>query len=160
MIWVLWTLAEVILRPVGPSIFLSQFVFDMWPRLSTGKTPQVVRLYVLSHFLATIVLVTSYIHQIGLRFLGALTAIYSPLHDSSQVGLADRARTRSSRSWAPFPSFAALYLYPLNDTWASKYIALTNQHRKIGRQTRREEWILRLESSQWAARRDLGERWQ
>ncbi|KAF8903870.1 hypothetical protein CPB84DRAFT_1845549 [Gymnopilus junonius] len=51
---------------------------------------------------------------------------------------------------APFPStttngvninggvnalFPALYLYPLNDTWAPKHIALTNQHTKIGRQT-------------------------
>ncbi|PPQ84096.1 hypothetical protein CVT25_002177 [Psilocybe cyanescens] len=31
--------------------------------------------------------------------------------------------------------FPALYLYPLNDTWAPKHIALTNLHTKIGRQT-------------------------
>ncbi|KAF8956899.1 hypothetical protein BDZ97DRAFT_1925063 [Flammula alnicola] len=31
--------------------------------------------------------------------------------------------------------FPALYLYPLNDTWAPKHIALTSQHTKIGRQT-------------------------
>ncbi|CAA7269362.1 unnamed protein product [Cyclocybe aegerita] len=44
---------------------------------------------------------------------------------------------------APFPPqnqpatalYPALYLYPLNDTWAPKHIALTNQHTKIGRQT-------------------------
>src|SRR6266511_4203653 len=49
---------------------------------------------------------------------------------------------------APFPSpqssnaqptnntlYPALYLYPLNDTWAPKHITLTNQHTKIGRQT-------------------------
>ncbi|PPQ91336.1 hypothetical protein CVT25_003718, partial [Psilocybe cyanescens] len=29
----------------------------------------------------------------------------------------------------------ALYLYPLNDTWALKHIAPTNLHSKIGRQT-------------------------
>ncbi|KAH9478105.1 hypothetical protein JR316_0010343 [Psilocybe cubensis] len=31
--------------------------------------------------------------------------------------------------------FPALYLYPLNDTWAPKHIALTSMHTKIGRQT-------------------------
>src|SRR6266571_8797827 len=31
--------------------------------------------------------------------------------------------------------YPALYLYPLNDTWAPKHITLTNQHTKIGRQT-------------------------
>lgn len=49
---------------------------------------------------------------------------------------------------APFPSpqanntqppsnalYPALYLYPLNDTWAPKHITLSNQHTKIGRQT-------------------------
>ena len=42
----------------------------------------------------------------------------------------------------PFPAspahnalFPALYLYPLNDTWAPKHIALTSAHTKIGRQT-------------------------
>jgi hypothetical protein len=47
----------------------------------------------------------------------------------------------------PFPStvnnpqsvnnslYPALYLYPLNDTWAPKHITLSNQHTKIGRQT-------------------------
>jgi hypothetical protein len=28
--------------------------------------------------------------------------------------------------------FPALYLYPLNDTWHSKHIFLTNQHTKMG----------------------------
>lgn len=38
---------------------------------------------------------------------------------------------------APFPSpFPALYLYPLNDSFIPKHIALLhNQHVKIGRQT-------------------------
>lgn len=48
---------------------------------------------------------------------------------------------------APFPSqpnnaqpssnvlYPALYLYPLNDTWAPKHITLSNLHTKIGRQT-------------------------
>lgn len=31
--------------------------------------------------------------------------------------------------------FPALYLYPLNDTWTPKHIALTAAHTKIGRQT-------------------------
>ncbi|KAF9475292.1 hypothetical protein BDN70DRAFT_996521 [Pholiota conissans] len=31
--------------------------------------------------------------------------------------------------------FPALYLYPLNDTWTPKHIALTSAHTKIGRQT-------------------------
>jgi len=31
--------------------------------------------------------------------------------------------------------YPALYLYPLNDTWAPKHITLSNQHTKIGRQT-------------------------
>lgn len=31
--------------------------------------------------------------------------------------------------------YPALYLYPLNDTWAHKHITLSNQHTKIGRQT-------------------------
>uniref|UniRef100_A0A8H7Y444 FHA domain-containing protein n=1 Tax=Psilocybe cubensis TaxID=181762 RepID=A0A8H7Y444_PSICU len=31
--------------------------------------------------------------------------------------------------------FPALYLYPLNNTWAPKRVALTNMHTKIGRQT-------------------------
>ena len=32
-------------------------------------------------------------------------------------------------------AYPALYLYPLNDTWAPKHITLTNVHTKIGRQT-------------------------
>lgn len=32
-------------------------------------------------------------------------------------------------------TYPALYLYPLNDTWAPKHITLTNVHTKIGRQT-------------------------
>ncbi|KAF9524321.1 hypothetical protein CPB83DRAFT_861384 [Crepidotus variabilis] len=38
----------------------------------------------------------------------------------------------SSQSNIQYP---ALYLYPLNDTWAPKHITLTSQHTKIGRQT-------------------------